>query len=149
VGLLLFGQSINIYSQIGIIVLVGLAAKNGILIVEFANQMRDAGRPFRQALIEGAVTRLRPIIMTALATIMGAVPLILASGAGAEGRQPIGVTVFTGVAFAAVITLVVVPAFYMLLAKGTGSPGRVAAELHDYEKKHPASAGSTGQQPAE
>ncbi len=151
VGLLLFGQSINIYSQIGIIVLVGLAAKNGILIVEFANQLRDAGRPFREALIEGAVTRLRPIIMTALATVMGALPLVLASGAGAEGRQPIGVTIFTGVAFAALITLVVVPAFYMLIAKGTGSPGRVASELRDFERSHPSGVGvdSTGQQPAE
>ncbi len=147
-GLLLFGQSINIYSQIGIIVLVGLAAKNGILIVEFANQMRDAGHEFRQALIEGAVTRLRPIIMTALATVMGAVPLVIATGAGAEGRQPIGVTIFTGVAFAAVITLFVVPAVYMLIARGTGSPGRVAAQLDEFERKHPPSSQSD-QQPAE
>ena len=147
-GLLLFGQSINIYSQIGIIVLVGLAAKNGILIVEFANQMRDAGHEFRQALIEGAVTRLRPIIMTALATVMGAVPLVLATGAGAEGRQPIGVTIFTGVAFAAVITLFVVPAVYMLIARGTGSPGRVAAQLDEFERKHPAPSRSD-HQPAE
>lgn len=148
IGLLVFGLSINIYSQIGIIVLIGLAAKNGILIVEFANQMRDAGHPFRQALIEGAVTRLRPIIMTALATVMGALPLVLATGAGAEGRQPIGVTIFTGVAFAAVITLFVVPAVYMLIARGTGSPGRVAAELRDIETKHPVSS-SSDQQPAE
>ena len=102
-------------------------------------------------MIEGAVTRLRPIIMTALATVMGALPLVLASGAGAEGRQPIGVTIFTGVAFAALITLVVVPAFYMLIAKGTGSPGRVASELRDFERSHPSGVGvdSTGQQPAE
>src|SRR5207302_6673828 len=76
-GLLIFGQSINLYSQIGIIVLVGLAAKNGILIVEFANQLRDQGRAFREALVEAALTRLRPIVMTALATVMGAMPLIL------------------------------------------------------------------------
>ena len=151
IGLLLFGQTINIYSQIGIIVLVGLAAKNGILIVEFTNQLRDAGMPFREALIQGAVTRLRPIVMTALATVMGALPLVLATGAGAEGRQPIGVTIFTGVMFAAMITLVVVPAFYMLIAKGTDSPGRVAADLRDFERKHPGfdSSDTADQQPAE
>lgn len=151
-GLFIFGQTINIYSQVGIIVLVGLAAKNGILIVEFANQLRDAGRPFREALIEGAMIRLRPIIMTALATVMGALPLVLASGAGAEGRRPLGVTIFTGVTFAAFVTLFVIPAFYMLLARKTGSPGRVAAELRDYEKRHPltgSQADDLGHQPAE
>jgi multidrug efflux pump len=149
-GLLVFGQSMNLYSQIGIIVLVGLAAKNGILIVEFTNQLRDAGRSFREALIEAALIRLRPIVMTALATVMGALPLILATGAGSEGRRPIGVVIFAGVSFATLITLIVVPAFYLLLARRTGSPGRVAAELRDYEKKHPmAVKPSTANQPAE
>jgi len=150
-GLALFGQSINIYSQVGIIVLVGLAAKNGILIVEFANQLRDAGRSFRDALVEGAMVRLRPIIMTAIATAMGALPLVLSSGAGAEGRRPLGVVVFTGVIFAAAVTLYVVPAFYMLLARKTGSPGRVAAELKDYERRHPVAGKDEdlGHQPAE
>jgi len=148
-GLLMFGLSINLYSQIGIIVLVGLAAKNGILIVEFTNQLRDAGRPFREALVEASLIRFRPIIMTALATVMGALPLVLATGAGAEGRKPIGVVIFTGVSFAVVITLVVVPVFYMLLARRTGSPGRVAAELREYEKGHPARSSQSGGQPAE
>jgi len=152
-GLALFGQSINIYSQVGIIVLVGLAAKNGILIVEFANQLRDAGRTFREALVEGALVRLRPIVMTALATVMGALPLMLATGAGAEGRRPLGVVIFTGVTFAAFVTLFVVPAFYMLLAKRTGSPGRVATQLKDFEKRHPLAAAdqddTLGHQPAE
>ncbi len=156
-GLLLFGQSINLFSQIGLIVLVGLAAKNGILIVEFANQLRDAGRDFREALVEASLVRLRPIVMTALATIMGAIPLVLATGAGSESRRPIGVVIFTGVAFAVVVTLVVIPVFYMLLARRTGSPGRVAAELEEYEKAFPAgshghggSGGhSSGHQPAE
>jgi multidrug efflux pump len=149
-GLLIFGQSINLYSQIGIIVLVGLAAKNGILIVEFTNQLRDAGRPFREALVQASLIRLRPIIMTALATVMGALPLILATGAGSEGRRPIGVVIFTGVSFAVIITLVVVPAFYMLLARRTGSPGRVAAELREYEKNFPqGGAKDSGHQPAE
>jgi multidrug efflux pump len=149
VGLLLFGQSINLFSQIGIIVLVGLAAKNGILIVEFANQLRDAGREFREAVVEASLIRLRPIVMTALATVMGALPLVLATGAGAESRRPIGVVIFTGVSFAVIITLVVVPAFYMLFARRTGSPGRVAAELREYEKQHPASAAEGDHQPAE
>ncbi len=137
-GLLMFGQSINLFSQIGIIVLVGLAAKNGILIVEFTNQLRDAGRSFRDALVEASAIRLRPIVMTALATVMGALPLVFASGAGSESRRPIGVVIFTGVSFAVVVTLVVVPTFYMLLAKRTGSPGRVAAELREYEVAYPA-----------
>ena len=151
-GLLIFGQSINLFSQIGIIVLVGLAAKNGILIVEFANQLRDAGREFREALVEAAAIRLRPIIMTALATVMGALPLVIASGAGSESRRPIGVVIFTGVSFAVVITLVVVPVFYTLLARRTGSPGRVAAELKQYDEEFPNKVGDTeahGHQPAE
>ncbi|MBL8628877.1 MAG: efflux RND transporter permease subunit [Rhodospirillaceae bacterium] len=136
-GLLLFGQSFNLYSQIGIIVLVGLAAKNGILIVEFTNQLRDSGMAFRDALVEAATIRLRPIVMTALATVMGAVPLALASGAGAEGRIAIGIVIIAGVSFASFITLLVVPVFYQQLAKKTGSPGRVAAQLADYEAAHP------------
>jgi multidrug efflux pump len=80
---------------------------------------------------------------------MGALPLVLATGAGAEGRKPIGVVIFTGVSFAVVITLVVVPVFYMLLARRTGSPGRVAAELREYEKGHPARSSQSGGQPAE
>jgi len=135
-GLWLFGLSFNIYSQIGIIVLIGLAAKNGILIVEFANQLRDAGHEFRDALVEACKIRLRPIVMTALATCMGAVPLVLASGAGAEGREAIGVVIFTGVAFSSFITLLVVPVFYLLMTRGTRSPGAVAADLAELEQSH-------------
>jgi len=136
-GLWLFGISFNIYSQIGIIVLIGLAAKNGILIVEFANQLRDSGYEFRDALVEASTIRLRPIVMTALATCMGAVPLVMASGAGAEGREAIGVVIFTGVAFSSFITLLVVPVFYLLMTRGTRSPGAVAADLEDLERQHP------------
>ena len=152
VGLLLAGQSFNIYSQIGIIVLIGLAAKNGILIVEFTNQLRDSGMEFRDALVEAATIRLRPIIMTALATVMGAMPLVISSGAGYEGRRAIGTVIVFGVSFASFVTLLVVPVFYQLLARNTGSPGRVAAELRDYERKRPAGFGgvdSADQQPAE
>jgi multidrug efflux pump len=95
--------------------------------------------------------RLRPIIMTALATVMGAFPLMIATGAGSEARRPIGVVIFAGVSFATVITLIVVPAFYLLLARRTGSPGRIAAELSAHEKRHPAGAGqpATSDHPAE
>jgi multidrug efflux pump len=154
-GLFISGQTINIYSQIGIIVLVGLAAKNGILIVEFTNQLRDAGMEFRQALVEAATIRLRPIIMTALATVMGSVPLVFATGAGAEGRRAIGVVIAMGVSFASFVTLLVVPVFYLLLARHSGSPGRIAAELREYEKTFPAGVpgaageGEAGHQPAE
>jgi multidrug efflux pump len=122
-------MTLSIYSQIGVIMLIGLAAKNGILIVEFANQLRDAGRDFDEALIEAGRIRLRPILMTSLSTLAGAVPLILASGAGSEARSILGVVIFFGVAFSAVMTLFVVPTFYGLLCRRTGSPERHAAEL--------------------
>ena len=149
VGLVLGGQSMNLFSQIGIIVLIGLAAKNGILIVEFTNQLRDAGRSFRDALVEASLIRFRPIVMTALATAMGALPLVLAHGAGSEGRRPIGIVIFAGVTVATVITLVVVPTFYLLLARRTGSPGRIAAELREYENRFPVGHQPVDHQPAE
>jgi len=123
-GLLIFDQSFNIYSQIGLVMLIGLAAKNGILIVEFANQQRDAGMPFDEALVSAAAIRLRPILMTTLSTVAGAVPLILSSGAGAEARMILGLVIFGGVALSAVITLVVVPCFYALMCRKTGSPNQ-------------------------
>jgi multidrug efflux pump len=138
-ALALFGYSLNIYSQIGIILLIGLAAKNGILIVEFANQRRDAGVPFRDALLEAAQIRLRPILMTSVATIAGAVPLILAGGAGAEARENLGIVVFWGVAFSTLLTLYVVPGYYSLLARRSGSPGRVAAQLKEQARDRPVS----------
>lgn len=128
-GLWATGQTLNIYSQVGLVMLVGLAAKNGILIVEFANQLRDEGVAFREALIRSALTRLRPIVMTSVTTIAGSIPLILSSGAGAETRMVIGTVIFTGVAAATFFTLFVVPVAYDLLARHTGSPGDVARKL--------------------
>jgi multidrug efflux pump len=128
-GLFLTGASLNVYTQIGLIVLVGLAAKNGILIVEFANQLRDQGRELRAALEEAAGIRLRPIVMTAITTAAGAIPLILASGAGAEARVQIGIVIFSGVLCAAFLTLFVVPVAYSILCRRTGSPGDVARRL--------------------
>ena len=122
-GLYLTGGTLNLYSQIGLIMLVGLAAKNGILIVEFANQLRDQGQPFDAALEEASLSRLRPILMTGITTAAGSLPLILSSGAGAETRMVIGVVVLSGVAAATVLTLFVVPVAYRLLARRTGSPG--------------------------
>ncbi|RXE47904.1 efflux RND transporter permease subunit [Chromohalobacter israelensis] len=128
-GLWLTGQSLNIYSQVGMVMLVGLAAKNGILIVEFANQLRDEGLAFRDALIDASVTRLRPILMTAVTTMAGAVPLIFASGPGAETRLVIGTVIFSGVAAATLFTLLVVPVAYDILARRTGSPSDVSRRL--------------------
>jgi multidrug efflux pump len=122
VGLWLFNSSINIFSQIGSVMLIGIASKNGILIVEFANQLRDQGREFMEAVIEAATARLRPVLMTTLATAAGAVPLMLATGAGAESRQSIGATVFFGAVFAVALTLFVVPALYVKIARNTRSP---------------------------
>ena len=122
-GLYLTGSSLNIYSQIGLIMLVGLAAKNGILIVEFANQLRDQGMRFGRALIEAAKVRFRPIVMTGLTTIAGAVPLVIASGAGSETRVVIGIVVLAGVFAATFFTLFIVPVAYNLIARNTSSPG--------------------------
>jgi len=128
-GIWLTGGSLNIYTQIGLIMLVGLAAKNGILIVEFANQLRDQGQAFHDALKEASMARLRPIVMTGLTTAAGALPLILSSGAGAETRAAIGIVILFGVVAAAFVTVLFVPTAYALIARGSGSPGDVARRL--------------------
>jgi multidrug efflux pump len=109
--------------------LIGLAAKNGVLIVEFANQLRDRGHSISEALVEASTVRLRPILMTSTCTAFGAMPLLLASGAGSESRQPIGIVIVFGVAISALLTLFVVPALYALLAQFTGSPEAVSREI--------------------
>jgi multidrug efflux pump len=129
VGLALMGQTINLYSQVGLVMLVGLAAKNGILIVEFANQLRDAGRDVAAAIREAARRRLRPILMTSIATVAGAVPLMIASGAGAAARTAIGVVIVFGVSIATLITLFLIPLLYSRLARYTGSPLAVSRKL--------------------
>ena len=128
-GLYLSGQSLNIYSQIGLIMLIGLAAKNGILIVEFANQLRDAGQPFHEALFEAAGVRLRPIVMTGITTMAGSIPLLLSSGAGTETRMVVGTVILSGVLAATLFTLFVVPVAYDRLAQNTGSPGETRRRL--------------------
>jgi multidrug efflux pump len=134
-GLWVMGSTLNIYSQVGIIMLVGLAAKNGILIVEFANQLRDTGLSVRDAIIGAAERRLRPVLMTSIATVAGAIPLMLASGAGAASRETIGVVIVFGVSLATLLTLVVIPALYAKLAPYTGSPEAVAKRLAALEER--------------
>ncbi|HAJ45979.1 MAG TPA: multidrug transporter AcrB [Alphaproteobacteria bacterium] len=136
-GLFVYGSTLNIYSQIGIVMLIGLAAKNGILIVEFANQLRDAGRPFREALIEACAIRLRPILMTSIATAMGALPLILEGGPGSASRETLGVVVFAGVVFSTLLTLFVIPVFYDLLARGSEPAGAIGREMDAWEAENP------------
>ncbi len=128
-GLYLAGSTLNIYSQIGLVMLVGLSAKNGILIVEFANRLRSRSASFEEAILTAAETRLRPIVMTGVTTAAGAVPLILSSGAGAETRMVIGVVVLSGVLSATILTLFIVPAAYGLLAKRSDAPGKVERGL--------------------
>lgn len=111
-ALWLFGHTMNIFSQIGIIVLVGIVTKNGILIVEFANQRREAGLSFRDAVVEAATLRLRPILMTSMATILGVTPIALALGAASTSRIPMGIAIIGGLFFSLFLTLFVIPAIY-------------------------------------
>ncbi|NQZ26306.1 MAG: efflux RND transporter permease subunit [Colwellia sp.] len=134
-GLELMGMSLNIYSQIGIVMLIGLAAKNGILIVEFANQLRDKGIAFEEALISASKQRLRPIVMTTFTTVTSAIPLVLAVGPGAESRMVIGVVIFAGVSLASIFTLFIVPGAYYWLCRNTGSPQAIANEIEKLEQK--------------
>ena len=128
-GLALTGTTLNLFSQIGIVMLVGLAAKNGILIVEFANQLRDEGMPLDEAIRTAAARRLRPILMTSIATVLGAVPLAIGHGAGAGARSAIGVVIVSGVSLATLITLFVVPLLYGRLARRTNAPQTVGRRL--------------------
>jgi multidrug efflux pump len=132
-GLYFLEGSLNIYSQIGLIILIALAAKNGILIVEFANQLRDEGRSVREAILEAADLRIRPVLMTSIATVIGALPLMFAHGAGAESRQTIGVVIVFGLLISTVLTLYIVPTFYDLLARFTRSPEATKNEIDAYE----------------
>jgi multidrug efflux pump len=111
------GGTLNVYSQIGMVMLVGLIAKNGILIVEFANQLQEQGRSVLEAVIEASALRLRPILMTTAAMILGTLPLALARGAGAESRQQIGWVIVGGLALGTLLTLFIIPTAYTLLAR--------------------------------
>ncbi|MEQ8399742.1 MAG: efflux RND transporter permease subunit [Roseitalea porphyridii] len=118
-ALLLTGLSLNVYSQIGFVMLIGIMAKNGILIVEFANQLRDAGQDVRSAITDAATIRLRPVMMTMTSTVFGGVPLILSTGAGAEAREALGWVIVGGLGLATVATLYLTPVAFLLLARFT------------------------------
>jgi len=115
-SLWIFRQTINIFSEIGMIMLIGLVTKNGILIVEFANKKREQGIPIRQAVTEAATQRLRPILMTSLATSLGALPIALSLGSAATSRIPLGVVVVGGILFSLVLTLFVIPSVYTYIS---------------------------------
>ena len=116
-SLFVTGGSLNVYSQIGFLMLIGLIAKNGILVVEFANQLKDEGVKISKAIIESSIIRFRPVIMTTISTLLGSIPLIISSGAGAESRFAMAVVVFGGIALASFITLYLIPALYLLIEK--------------------------------
>ena len=138
-ALLLTGTSLNVYSQIGLVLLIGLMAKNSVLLVEFADQLRDGGAAVRDAITEGATRRLRPVMMTLVSTILGSLPLILSSGAGAEARSSIGWVVFGGLGISAIFTLYLTPALYMLLAPlasaRSAETEQLGRELADAERQ--------------
>lgn len=137
IGLYLAGMTINIYSQIGLVMLIGLAAKNGILIVEFANQLRDDGMDFEQALKQAASLRLRPIVMTAFTTVFSSIPLVVAAGPGSESRMAIGMVIFAGVLVSTFLTLYIVPTAYYWLARHTGSPLKRTQEVDTLDASTP------------
>ncbi|MDC0627942.1 efflux RND transporter permease subunit, partial [Pelagibacteraceae bacterium] len=134
-GLLVVGSSLNVYSQIALIILIGLSAKNGILIVEFANQLRKEGMKFETAIVEAAVIRLRPILMTSLSTIFGVLPLIISFGPGAASRLTVGITIFGGMLFSTFFTLYVIPTVYTIIGKNTKRIDAVEIELNKQLKK--------------
>jgi multidrug efflux pump subunit AcrB len=117
ISLLIFGQTLNIFSQIGMIMLIGIVTKNGILIVEFANQKKAKGAELIQAVAEAATQRFRPILMTSLATVLGALPIAFALGAGAKSRVSMGIVIIGGLLFALILTLFVIPALYTYISK--------------------------------
>jgi multidrug efflux pump len=131
------GQSNNIYSQIGAVMLIGLVAKNGILLVEFANQLRAAGRDIATAAREAAAVRLRPIVMTSIAMVAGAVPLVIHGGAGSEARQAIGTVIIGGLTLSTLLTLFVVPVLYVLVARFARPANAMGEELDRLESSTP------------
>jgi multidrug efflux pump len=112
-----FNETLNIFSEIGMIMLIGLVTKNGILIIEFANQLRKKGLNVKEALIEASTARLRPILMTSLATVLGALPIAMALGAGSKSRMGMGIVIIGGLLLSMVLTLFVIPAIYSYLVK--------------------------------
>jgi HAE1 family hydrophobic/amphiphilic exporter-1 len=134
-AILFTGGSLNVYSQIGLVLLVGIMAKNGILVVEFANQLRNTGLSVRDAVEEAAIIRLRPVMMTMVSTVLGALPLVFAFGAGAEARVALGWVIVGGLGLATLATLFVTPVAYLALARFSKptieEEGRLHRELQE------------------
>lgn len=146
-GLWLTGMSFNIYGQIGLVLLIGLMAKNGILIVEFANQLRDEGYEVHAAIREACQIRLRPVVMTSLATIFGVAPLLIGGSAGSESRIAVGTVVIGGMTLATFMTLFIVPVLYLLLGRYTKPSGTIERMIHELEVRERSTA--RGDAPAE
>ena len=123
--------SINIYTEVGLVTLMGLISKHGILMVQFANELQLQGKSKREAIIEASAVRLRPILMTTAAMVLGVIPLVTASGAGAAGRYSMGLVIFTGLSIGTLFTLFVVPAVYMLIGQNRAKKSAAHAELDE------------------
>ncbi|MEP5153568.1 efflux RND transporter permease subunit, partial [Planktotalea sp.] len=123
------GGSLNYYSQIGLVMLIGVMAKNGILIVEFANQLREAGHDIDTAIRSAMRLRIRPVMMTMVSTVLGGLPLVLTSGAGAEARMEVGWVIVGGLGFATVFTLFLTPIFYRWITVWGSRPGAASRRL--------------------
>jgi multidrug efflux pump len=137
-SLWLFNQTLNIFSEIGIITLVGLVTKNGILIVEFANQRMEHGIAKYEAAVEAATARLRPILMTSLAVVLGSVPIAFALGAGAKSRVSLGIVIMGGMLFSLVLTLYIIPLMYVIFASKTRrDPDHEPEDAEKQEEKTP------------
>ena len=143
-GLLVSGETFNLFSQIGLLMLIGIATKNGILLVEFINQVRDEGVDFDEAIVRASVLRLRPVLMTTISTVVGAIPLVVMSGPGAASRNVLGVVVLYGVSIATVFTLFAVPAVYRVIARRTGSPEAIARRMRQLAQTTPGTAAGDG-----
>jgi HAE1 family hydrophobic/amphiphilic exporter-1 len=144
-AMFLTGTTINIFSEIGLVMLVGLMAKNGILIVEFANQLRDAGQSVKEAIRNAALIRLRPVVMTMIATVLGGLPLVLRGGPGSEARQALGWVIVGGLGLATLATLFLTPVAYLLLARF--SKPRIAEEQRLARELAEAGDRPTGERP--
>lgn len=146
-ALVVTGTTLNIYSQIGMILLIGIMTKNGILIVEFTNQLREHGKDLYDAVLEASVLRLRPILMTSIATIMGAVPLALSTGAGAEARASIGIVIVGGAALSTLMTLFVIPSLYLLVGKYSQPRSTIGDQLDDMQEQFAGRLGAFADAP--
>jgi multidrug efflux pump len=143
-GLIITGETLNLFSQIGLLMIIGIASKNGILLVEFINQVRDEGVDFDRAILEACKLRLRPVMMTTISTLVGAVPLIVMTGPGSASRNVLGIVVLSGVSLASLFTLYLVPGFYHLIARRTGSPETVAREMRTLEEEYQPTSMTSG-----